>query len=77
MNTLTLWNGHPFASLVKLADYPEAVEVSDEIFARNVEMFRFIASECDRRGIHTIYCQTVADVGIGTALMDRLRRASS
>jgi len=51
MNTLTLWNGHPFASLVKLPDYPEAVEVSDEIFARNVEMFRFIASECDRRGI--------------------------
>jgi hypothetical protein len=51
MNTLTLWNGHPFASLVKLRDYPEAVEVPDEIFARNVEMFRFIASECDRRGI--------------------------
>ncbi len=51
MNTLTLWNGHPFASLVKLPDYPEAVEVPDEIFTHNVEMFRFIASECDRRGI--------------------------
>jgi hypothetical protein len=51
MNTLYLWNGHPFASLVRLPDYPEAVEVSDEVFARNVEMFRYIAEEADRRGI--------------------------
>ena len=51
MNTLYLWNGHPFASLVRLPDYPEAVEVSDEVFARNVEMFRYIAQEADRRGI--------------------------
>ncbi len=51
MNTLYLWNGHPFASLVRLPEYPEAVEVSDEIFARNVEMFRWLAAECDRRGI--------------------------
>jgi hypothetical protein len=26
-NTLYLWNGHPFASLVKLEDYPYAIEV--------------------------------------------------
>ncbi len=51
MNTLYLWNGHPFASLVRLPDYPEAVEVSDATFARNVEMFRWLAQECDRRGI--------------------------
>lgn len=51
MNTLYLWNGHPFASLVRLPDYPEAVEVSDQVFARNVEMFRWLANECDRRGI--------------------------
>ncbi|MBX3735054.1 MAG: hypothetical protein KF715_00065 [Candidatus Didemnitutus sp.] len=51
MNTLYLWNGHPFASLVKLPDYPEALEVSPETFARNVEMFRWLAAECDRRGI--------------------------
>ena len=50
-NTLYLWNGHPFASLVRLPDYPEAVEVSDEVFARNVEMFRWLTAECDRRGI--------------------------
>ncbi|MDI1250105.1 MAG: hypothetical protein PSV13_14675, partial [Lacunisphaera sp.] len=51
MNTLYLWNGHPFASLVRLPDYPEAVEVSDETFTRNVEMFRWLTAECDRRGI--------------------------
>ena len=50
-NTLYLWNGHPFASLVRLPEYPEAVEVSDEVFARNVEMFRWLTAECDRRGI--------------------------
>lgn len=51
MNTLYLWNGHPFASLVRLPDYPEAVEVSDETFKRNVGMFRWLTAECDRRGI--------------------------
>jgi len=51
MNTLYLWNGHPFASLVKLKDYPYAVEVPDDIFRKNVEMFRYISSECDKRGI--------------------------
>lgn len=51
MNTLYLWNGHPFASLVRLPEYPEAVEVSDGVFARNVEMFRWLTAECDRRGI--------------------------
>ena len=51
MNTLYLWNGHPFASLVKLADYPDALEVSDDVFAKNVEMFRYITHEADRRGI--------------------------
>jgi L-threonylcarbamoyladenylate synthase len=39
------------------------------------QLFEFLR-ECDRRGIHTIYCQQVPDSGIGTALMDRLRRAA-
>jgi hypothetical protein len=51
MNTLYLWNGHPFASLVKLKDYPDAVEVPDEVFAQNVEMFHWLTEECDKRGI--------------------------
>jgi hypothetical protein len=56
MNTLYLWNGHPFASLVKLADYPDAVEVSPDVFKKNQEMYHWIASECDRRGIWLVQC---------------------
>jgi hypothetical protein len=51
MNTLYLWAGHPFASLVKLKDYPYAVEVPDDVFRKNQEMYRWLATECDRRGI--------------------------
>jgi hypothetical protein len=51
MNTLYLWNGHPFASLVRLPDYPEAIEVPPDVFEKNVEMFRWLTTECDRRGI--------------------------
>jgi L-threonylcarbamoyladenylate synthase len=38
-------------------------------------LFEFFR-ECDRRGIATIYCQIVPEIGIGSALMDRLRRAA-
>ena len=51
MNTLYIWSGHPFASLVRLKDYPYAVEVPDDIFQRNQEQFRWLAQECDKRGI--------------------------
>ncbi len=54
MNTLYLWNGWPFASLVEVDDYPYAVEVSEEILARNQSMLRYIASEADRRGIWVV-----------------------
>jgi hypothetical protein len=51
MNSLTLWNGQPFASLVRVPGYEYAQEVDEATFARNVEMYRFLAAECDRRGI--------------------------
>ena len=54
MNTLYLWNGHPFASLVKLKDYPFAVEVDDETFKKNEEMFAFLTKEANKRGIWVI-----------------------
>ena len=54
MNSLYLWNGHPFASLVKLKDYPYAVEVSDSTFKMNEDMFRFLTTEADKRGIWVI-----------------------
>lgn len=54
MNTLYLWNGHPFASLVRLKDYPFAVEVDDETFRKNEEIFAFLTEEAKKRGIWVI-----------------------
>lgn len=54
LNTLYLWNGHPFASLVKLEDYPYALEVSDEVYQRNLAMYRTLTEEADKRGIWVI-----------------------
>lgn len=54
MNTVYLWNGHPFASLVKLDDYPFAPEVDDATMQKNQEMFSFLVEEADRRGIRII-----------------------
>ena len=54
MNTVYLWNGHPFASLVKLDDYPFAVEVDDATMSKNEEIFSFLVNEADKRGIRVI-----------------------
>jgi len=54
MNTLYLWNGHPFTSLLRLPKYPDAQELSDAQLARNMEMFRWLTAEADRRGIWVI-----------------------
>ncbi|WP_338875333.1 hypothetical protein WBJ53_06895 [Spirosoma sp. SC4-14] len=53
-NSLYLWNGHPFASLVRLKEYPYAVEVDDATFRKNEEIFRFLTTEADKRGIWVI-----------------------
>ena len=54
MNTVYLWNGHPFASLVKLDDYPFAPEIDDATMQKNQDMFSFLVDEADRRGIRVI-----------------------
>ncbi|MEP6847440.1 MAG: L-threonylcarbamoyladenylate synthase [Acidobacteriota bacterium] len=53
----------------------QSVKVCIDIneYARSV--FAFFR-ECDAKGIEVIYCQTVSELGIGAALMDRLRRAA-
>jgi L-threonylcarbamoyladenylate synthase len=67
------------AGYIGMRDRPESFQLkrlcsSVEQYARDVfEFFR----ECDRRQVSTIYCETVPDDGLGSALMDRLRRASS
>lgn len=54
MNSLYLWNGHPFASLVRLKEYPYAVEVEEATFKKNEEVFSFLTKEADKRGIWVI-----------------------
>lgn len=54
MNTLYLWNGHPFTSVLKLPKYPQAQELDDDILAGNIEMFTWLTNEADRRGIWVI-----------------------
>ena len=54
MNAVFLWNGHPFASLVKLKDYPFAPEVDAATMKKNQEMFSFLTTEAQKRGIRII-----------------------
>ena len=60
---------HPIISSARISRICGSTE---EYAASLFEFFR----ECDRAGVKTIYCETVEDMGIGPALMDRLRRAS-
>ncbi len=51
INALYLWNGHPFTSLLKLPRYPEAQELPTAQLEQNIEMFRWLTTEADKRGI--------------------------
>lgn len=53
-NVLYIWSGHPFSSLVRVPDYPEAQEVTDEEMERNIQVFHWLTSEADRRGIWVV-----------------------
>ena len=51
LNTLYLWNGHPFSSLLKLAKYPEAQELPTAQLEQNIAIFKWLTAEADKRGI--------------------------
>lgn len=53
-NVLYIWSGHPFSSLVKVPDYPEALEVTEEEFEMNRELFGWLTEACDNRGIWVV-----------------------
>lgn len=53
-NALYLWNGHPFSSLVKLKDYPYALEVDEATFKKNEDIYTFLTEEANKRGIWII-----------------------
>ncbi|HKN23025.1 MAG TPA: hypothetical protein VJX73_16485 [Terracidiphilus sp.] len=50
-NTLYLWNGHPFTSLLKLPKYPEAQELPTAQLEQNIALFKWLTAAADRRGI--------------------------
>jgi L-threonylcarbamoyladenylate synthase len=71
--------GNGNIAYIGLEDLPREINrslvcPSVEEYARNV--FAFFR-DCDNAGIATIYCEKVEEKGLGTALMDRLRRAAS
>jgi hypothetical protein len=51
INSLYLWNGHPFTSLLKLPKYPEAQELPTAQLEQNIAMFQWLTAEADKRGI--------------------------
>jgi len=58
----------------------QATPLKLELICRDVNeyahsLFEFFR-ECDRSGVERIFCEAVAEEGIGGALMDRVRRAS-
>jgi len=53
-NILYIWSGHPFSSLVKVSEYPEALEVTEEEYRLNHEVFAWLTEECDKRGIWVV-----------------------
>lgn len=66
------------AAFIGITDPPERfahVMVCRSVTDYGHHLFEFFR-ETDRRGIRTIYCEKVAEDGIGAALMDRLSRAA-
>jgi hypothetical protein len=51
VNTLYLWNGHPFSSLLKLPKYPEAQELPTAQLDANIDLFKWLTAEADKRGV--------------------------
>jgi hypothetical protein len=50
-NTLYLWNGEPFPSLLKLPRYPEAQELPTAQLDKNIAMFKWLTNQANKRGI--------------------------
>jgi hypothetical protein len=53
-NTIFLWSGHLFPSIVAMPEYPDATDLSPEELARNQEQFRWFTDECAKRDIRVL-----------------------
>ena len=72
---LQITNSSAFIGLNNPQEKFDLVKICDSTENYAHEVFAFFR-ECDAQKIETIYCEVVAEKGIGLALMDRLRRAS-
>ncbi|MFD2114964.1 hypothetical protein ACFSTH_15030 [Paenibacillus yanchengensis] len=54
-NRLSLWNAHPFSSLVYLEEEPEALEVSKRQLVINREMLSWLIEQAEKRNIKVLF----------------------
>lgn len=68
------------AAFIGLHEPPHANNFGQRLVCTNVadyarSVFRFFR-ECDEKGITLIFCERIAETGLGLALMDRIKRAA-
>ena len=68
-------NPSAFIGINRTVERFELIKICASVEEYAHEVFAFFR-ECDAQNIETIYCETVAENGIGLALMDRLKRAA-
>ncbi len=72
---LQITNSSAFIGLNKPQGKFDLMKICSSVKDYAHEVFAFFR-KCDAQKIETIYCEIVEEKGIGTALMDRLRRAA-
>ena len=76
------WRGNPIGKRIAFGGLIPCEEMKPEITRLFGSVNDYAASfyeflrECDRSGIEVIYCQSVEEIDLGIALMDRMRRAA-
>lgn len=53
-NTLFLWSGHLFPSIMELPEYPDASPLNKDELKRNQEQFKWFTDECAKRNIKVL-----------------------
>jgi hypothetical protein len=53
-NTIFLWSGHLFPSIVSMPEYPDATDLKPEELARNQQQFRWFTDQCAKRNIRVL-----------------------
>ena len=53
-NTIFLWSGHMFPSIVSMPEYPDATDLKPADLDRNQKQFRWFTDECAKRNIRVL-----------------------